>query len=183
MKFTPLKYNGILPKIDKSCFVAHNAIISGDVTIGENTGIWYNVVIRGDVAPVTIGKGTNIQDGTVIHTTRAGHLQNKTTEQSPTIIGDYVTIGHKALIHACIIDSLAFIGMGAIILDMAHIEEEGMVAAAALVTTKKTIKRGEIWAGNPAKLLRKMSEAEMLYIKTSADNYIELANEYKNISL
>ena len=174
-----LPYKNITPAIHKSAFIAPNATITGDVQIAEDTGIWFNVVIRGDVAPIKIGKGTNIQDGSIIHVSRANHIQNKTLDkQAPTIIGDFVTVGHLAMLHACIIEDLAFIGMSATVMDLARVESEGMVAAGAIITPKKIIKRGEIWAGNPGKLLRKMSEDEMRYIKQSADNYIELAKEY-----
>jgi len=179
MSFTPIKYRSILPKISDKALIAPNAIISGDIEIMENTNIWYNVVIRGDVAPIRIGKNTNIQDGTIIHVTRPNHLQNKTDENgAPTIIGDYVTIGHMAMIHACKIDSNAFIGMSSVIMDLVHIESEAMIAAGAVITPKKIIKRGEIWAGNPGKFLRKMSESEISYITKSAENYVELAKEY-----
>lgn len=179
MKFTPTPYRGILPKISKQALIAPNAIITGDTEITADVGIWYNVVIRGDVAPIKIGKGSNIQDNSVIHVSRANHVQNKTKDKcAPTIIGEYVTVGHMAVIHACTIEDRSFIGMGSVVMDLAHIETEAMVAAGAIVTPGKTVKYGEIWAGNPAKFLRKMSEAEIRFIKTSADNYVELAKEY-----
>ena len=180
-KFKPIEYNGILPKISDKALIAPNAIISGDVEIGENSGIWYNCVIRGDVAPIKIGKNTNIQDGSIVHVSRANHVQNKTGNQkASTIIGDYVTVGHMAMLHACIVEDYAFIGMSTTILDLATVETEAMVAAGSIVTPGKTVKRGEIWAGNPAKFFRKMSEAEIQYIAKSADNYLKLAKEYFN---
>jgi carbonic anhydrase/acetyltransferase-like protein (isoleucine patch superfamily) len=176
-----LPYRGIFPKIDQSAFVAHNAIISGDVEIGENSGIWYGCVLRGDVTKITIGKNTNIQDNTVIHGTRPNHAQNKTgSEGAPVIIGDNVTIGHGAIIHACIIEDNTFIGMGSIIMDLARVEEYGMLAAGAVLTPGKIIKSGQIWAGNPAKYFRDLNESERNYIKISANNYAELADEYKS---
>jgi len=178
-KFIPTPYNGILPKISEKAYIAPNATITGDTEIGDDSGIWYNVVIRGDVAPIRIGKGTNIQDGSVIHVSRANHVQNKTKgEKAPTIIGDYVTIGHMAMIHAATIEDRAFIGMSSLVMDLAYIETEAMVAGGAVIAPGKRIKRGEIWAGNPGRLLRKMSEAEIKFIQTSAENYIELAKEY-----
>lgn len=176
--FKPISYNNMTPDISGKALIAPNAIISGDVTIGECSNIWYNVVIRGDVAPITIGKDTNIQDGSIIHVTRANHIQNKTSKKSPTIIGSGVTIGHKAMLHACFIEDYSFIGMSSTIMDMARVETESMVAAGAIITPGKTIKRGEVWAGNPGKLLRKMSEEEIKFIKQSAENYILLAKEY-----
>jgi carbonic anhydrase/acetyltransferase-like protein (isoleucine patch superfamily) len=173
-----LPYKNILPKIADNALIADNAVITGDTTIGKSTNIWFNCVIRGDVAPITIGDGTNVQDGTIIHVTRAGHIQNKTTGQLPTIIGKGVTIGHMAMIHACTIEDHSFIGMNSIIMDGAIIESESMVAAGANITPGKTIKSGEVWAGNPGKFLRKMSEEEIRYIKKSEENYIKLAQEY-----
>ncbi|MBT4989299.1 MAG: gamma carbonic anhydrase family protein [Rickettsiales bacterium] len=174
-----IKYRDILPNISDKALIADNATITGDVTIGKNTNIWYGCVIRGDVAPIKIGSGTNVQDNSVIHVSRANHPTNKTGNLiAPTIIGKGVTIGHKALIHAATIDDYCFIGMGSIIMDLVHIEHEAMIAAGAVVTPKRHIKYGEIYAGNPAKLLRKMSEEEIRYIKTSEQNYIELALEY-----
>ena len=175
-----IKHNNILPDINLESFIACNAIISGDVTIGKNSGIWYGTVIRGDVAKIRIGNYTNIQDNSVVHVTRANHVQNKTGDEGgPTIIGDYVTIGHSAIIHACNINDYSFIGMGAIIMDLAIIEKYSMVAAGAVVTPGKIVKSGQIWAGNPAKYLRDLTEKERDYIKISAKNYWDLAKEYK----
>lgn len=175
-----LPYRGVFPTIDSSAFIAPNAIISGDVKIGKNVGIWYGCVIRGDVTSITIGDDTNIQDNTVLHGTRPNHAQNKTgAEGAPVIIGKGVTIGHNAIIHACIIEDHAFIGMGSIIMDLARVETYGMLAAGAVLTPGKVVKSGQIWAGNPAKYFRDLTGTEKDYIKTSAANYIELMNEYK----
>jgi carbonic anhydrase/acetyltransferase-like protein (isoleucine patch superfamily) len=175
-----LTYRGITPTVDKSSFIASTAIVSGDTIIGKNVGIWYGCVIRGDVAKIRIGDDTNIQDNTVIHVTRPHHAQNKTTgEGGPTIIGKGVTIGHNAIIHACLIDDYAFIGMGSIIMDLAKVESFGMLAAGAVLTPGKIVKSGQIWAGNPAKYFRDLTKVEKDYIKTSAENYCELAKEYK----
>ncbi|MCE3255222.1 MAG: hexapeptide transferase family protein [Rickettsiaceae bacterium] len=174
-----LTYRGIAPIIDKSSFIAPTAIVSGDTVIGKNVGIWYGCIIRGDVAKIRIGDDTNIQDNTVIHVTRPHHAQNKTSDEGgPTIIGKGVTIGHNAIIHACIIQDHAFIGMGSIIMDLAVVESYGMLAAGAVLTPGKVVKSGQIWAGNPAKYFRDLTEVERNYIKTSADNYIDLMREY-----
>lgn len=175
-----LPYRGILPTIDKSAFVAHNAIISGDTIIGKNSSIWYGCVVRGDVEKVRIGNNTNIQDNSVIHVTRAHHVANKTGDKgAPTIIGDNVTVGHNAIIHACIIEDNAFVGMGSVVMDQARIEPFGMLAAGAVLTPGKVIKSGQLWVGNPAKYFRDLTEIEKNFIKVSADNYAELAAEYK----
>ncbi len=178
-----LPYRNILPTIDFSSFVASSAIISGDVKIGKNSGIWYGCILRGDVTPIIIGDNTNIQDNSVLHGTRPHHAQNKTGDKgAPVIVGNNVTIGHKAIIHACIIEDNAFIGMGSIVMDLARVEEFGMLAAGAVLTPGKVVKSGQIWAGNPAKYFRDMSQAERDYMKISADNYAELGREYKGIT-
>ncbi len=175
-----ISYKTITPIIDSSAFIASNAVISGDTVIGKNSSIWYGCVIRGDVAKIRIGNYTNIQDNSVIHVTRANHLQNKTGDAGgPVIIGDNVTIGHHAIIHACIIEDNAFIGMGAIIMDLARIESFALVAAGAVITPGKIVKSGQIWGGNPAKYLRDLTKEEKDYILVSAKNYAELADEYK----
>lgn len=177
-----LPYRGKLPTVDSSAFVASTAILSGDVKIGKNSGIWYGCVIRGDVTKIVIGENTNIQDNTVLHGTRPNHAQNKTgAEGAPVMVGNNVTIGHNAIIHACTIKDNAFIGMGSIIMDLAVVEEYGMLAAGAVLTPGKVVKSGQIWAGNPAKYFRDMTEQEKNYIQISADNYAELAREYKEV--
>jgi carbonic anhydrase/acetyltransferase-like protein (isoleucine patch superfamily) len=164
-----LKYNKELPKIKENTFIADNARVIGRVRIGSETGIWFNVTIRGDVEPITIGNRTNIQDGSVIHVTRGGGI---------TTIGDNVTIGHMALIHAAEIQSNSFIGMGSMVMDNCVIEEYSWVAAGSLITNGKTIKSGEIWAGRPAKFFRKMTEDEKRHIDQSATNYVKHVYEY-----
>lgn len=164
-----LPYNNILPKIHKQSFVAPTAAIIGDVTIGKGSGIWFNSVVRGDVEPISIGENTNVQDGTVIHCTRGG---------GKTVIGNNVTIGHKALIHACTLEDASFVGMGAILMDGVVVETGGMIAAGSLVTPGKIIRKGEIWAGNPAKFFRALTQAEADFILVSAENYRKHVEEY-----
>jgi len=164
-----VEYKGIVPKIDSGAFIAPTAAIIGDVTIGKNSGVWFNCVIRGDVEPITIGENTNIQDGTVIHCTRNG---------GKTIIGNNVTVGHKALLHACHLMDECFIGMGAIIMDNAVVESGAMVAAGSLVTPNKIIRKGELWAGNPAKFFRHLKQEEKDFIMISANNYRKHVEEY-----
>lgn len=171
-KFIP--YNGIYPKISAEAFVAPSADIIGDVEIGSGSGIWFNCVLRGDVAQIRVGNRTNIQDGTVIHVTRNGH---------PTLIGSGITIGHKALLHACKLEDSCFIGMGATVMDDALVESGAMVAAGALVTPGKTVKKGQIWAGNPAKYFRDLSEKEAAFIAISENNYAIHAEEYLAMKL
>lgn len=177
-----LTYRDITPKVDSSAFVASTAIISGNVEIGKKSGIWFGCAVRGDVSKITIGENSNIQDNCVLHGTRPNHAQNKSGANGASVtIGDNVTIGHGAIVHACTIKNFAFVGMGAVVMDLAVIEENGMLAAGAVLTPKKVIKAGQIWAGNPAKYFRDMNQAEKDYMKVSADNYAELAAEYKEI--
>ena len=168
-----LPYFHALPKVSEQAYVAPSAYIVGDVEVGAGSGIWFGCSIRGDVAEVCIGKDTNIQDGTVIHVTRGGH---------PTIIGDGVTVGHQALLHACKLEDLCFVGMGATIMDDAVVESGAMVAAGALITPGKRVPSGEIWAGNPGKFFRKMTQAEIEHIAASRDNYVKHAAEYLSFS-
>lgn len=179
MKKNIFAYRNIMPRINETAFIANNSIISGDVVIGKNSSIWYNCVLRGDVTKIVIGENTNIQDGSIVHGTRPNHAQNKTgNEGAPVLVGNNVTIGHNAIIHACIIDDNAFIGMGSVIMDLARVESFAMLAAGGVLTPGKIIKSGEIWAGNPAKFFRNLTQIERDYIKISADNYQELAREY-----
>jgi carbonic anhydrase/acetyltransferase-like protein (isoleucine patch superfamily) len=162
------------PNIDKAAFIAPTAAIIGDVTIGANSGIWFNSVLRGDVEKIIIGNNTNIQDGSVIHDSRNGF---------PTKIGSYVTVGHKVLLQACTLEDYSFVGMGSIVMDRAIVESGGWVAAGSLVTEGKIIKSGEIWAGSPAKFFRKLTPAEQEWITTSANNYSKHAQEYLSMKL
>jgi carbonic anhydrase/acetyltransferase-like protein (isoleucine patch superfamily) len=175
-----ITYKKNKPLIDSTAFIAHTAIISGDTIIGRNSGIWYGCVLRGDVAKIRIGENTNIQDNCVLHGTRANHAQNKTgNEAAHVIVGNGVTIGHNAIIHACTIEDNCFIGMGSILMDLSRVEEFAMLAAGAVLTPGKVVKKGQIWAGNPAKYFRDLTDVEKEYITISANNYFELAMEYK----
>lgn len=162
-------FKGVLPKIGTRVFVAPGAAIIGDVTIAEDSSIWYNCTVRGDVNNVTIGARTNIQDGTVIHVSSV--LQG-------TYIGDDVTVGHMALLHACTVGNRAFIGMKACVMDGAIVEDEAMVAAGALVTPGKIVRTGELWAGAPARLMRPLTAAERADFTRSSHHYVRLASEY-----
>lgn len=160
---------GVSPTIHPEAFIAPGAAVIGDVHIGAGTGVWFGCVIRGDVAPIRIGSRTNIQDGTVIHVTR---------RTGPTTIGSGVTIGHSVLLHACTLEDNCFVGMRATIMDGAVVESGGWVAAGALVTPGKRIPKGQIWAGNPAKLFRYLTEEEQAFIAISAGDYAKHAEEY-----
>mgnify|MGYP001174728986 FL=1 len=158
------------PKINETAFIAKSAAIIGAVKIGEDCSIWHHTTIRGDANYVIIGKGTNLQDSSVVHIDSA---------RFPTIIGNYVTIGHSAIIHACTLENHSFIGMGAIIMDGAVVNSYSMVAAGALVTPGKNVPRGELWAGSPAKKMRDLTLDEFKMIETSAERYIEVGRAAK----
>jgi len=160
---------GVMPTISPKAFIAPGAAVIGDVHIGEDSGVWFGCVIRGDVNIIRIGARTNIQDGTVIHVTR---------KTGPTIIGSGITIGHSVLLHACTLENDCFIGMRATIMDGAVVESGAWVAAGALVTPGKRIPKGQIWAGNPAKFLRNMTPEETAFIPVSCENYVKHAREY-----
>lgn len=162
-------YQGIEPKIDETCFIAETADIIGKVTIGKNSNVWFGTVIRADENEVTIGKNTNIQDGTVVHI----------GSNAPTIIGNNVTIGHKALIHGCKIGDNTLIGMGAIVLDGAEIGEYTLLGAGSLVPPGKKIPSGVLAMGSPAKVVRELSDEEKENLVQSALKYVKTANNYK----
>jgi carbonic anhydrase/acetyltransferase-like protein (isoleucine patch superfamily) len=179
MPGTVLPMNGIWPSIDASAFVAETAVIIGDVEIGPNSSVWYGCVLRGDVNRIRVGARTNIQDGTIVH---VNHDPNgpylETGGGTPTHIGDDITIGHMALIHACTLESGCFIGMRATVMDEAVIEGGAMVAAGALVTPTKRVPTGELWGGSPAKRMRALTDDERAHLDYSARNYARLAARY-----
>jgi carbonic anhydrase/acetyltransferase-like protein (isoleucine patch superfamily) len=165
-----LPYQGTLPTIDAECFIAPNATVIGDVVIGKGTNVWFNVVIRGDVHEIRIGERTNIQDGTIVHVTEG---------KFGTYIGSDITIGHGAVLHACTLEDGCFVGMGATILDGAVVESGAMVAAGAVVTPGKRVKKGELWAGNPAKMMRELKPEDVAFFPKSAAKYVALADRYR----
>ena len=172
-----LKYKNSFPKIDKTVFVAVGVVSVGDVIIEEKSSIWFNSVVRADVNYIKIGKKCNIQDGTVVHVSSYG-FSAKGEKGSPTIISDNVTIGHNATIHACEIGVNSLIGMGAVILDQAKIEEFCLIAAGALITPGTLVKSRELWAGSPAKFVRKISQKEEKLLINTPNVYFNLSKEF-----
>ncbi len=161
-------YKEHTPDLKKAAFVAESAEIAGEVYAEDDSSFWFHVSVRGDLAPVYIGKGSNVQDNTVLHV----------ADDLPVKIGDNVTIGHNAIIHACSIGDNCLIGMGAIVLDGAEIGEESIVGAGALVTQHKKFPPRSLLIGSPAKVARELSQEEVDAIGRNAAEYIDLATEY-----
>ena len=163
---------GITPQIGKDCFLAENAVIIGDVVIGDECSIWYNTVLRGDVNSIRVGNNVNIQDGTVIHTLY---------EKSVTEIGDNVSIGHNVTIHGATVKDYALVGMGSTILDHAVIGEGAIVAAGSLVLANTVIDPGTVWGGVPAKFIKQVDPAQAKELNQKiAHNYKMYASWYKD---
>jgi carbonic anhydrase/acetyltransferase-like protein (isoleucine patch superfamily) len=167
---TVFSLDGVTPIIAPDAFIAPTAAVIGDVVIGSETGIWFHCLVRGDMNSIRIGARTNIQDGTVIHIDSG---------EFSTFIGDDVTVGHNAVIHACTLKNRAFVGISATVLDGAVIEEGGMLAAGGLLTPGKVIGPNEMWTGSPAKLRRVMDAAERARFDRNADVYRELARRFR----
>lgn len=168
-------FNGIAPKIGKSVFIDDSAVVIGDVTLGDEVSIWPTTVLRGDVERIVIGDGTNVQDGSILHVTHAGPY---TAQGHPLLIGNNVTIGHRAVVHACTVGDYCLIGIGAIIMDGAVLEDYVMLGAGALVPPGKTLESGYLYVGAPAKPSRPLTESEKEFLAYSARQYIRLKNEY-----
>jgi carbonic anhydrase/acetyltransferase-like protein (isoleucine patch superfamily) len=169
------KFNGILPTIGHSTYIDDTAVVIGNVTLGNNVSIWPTTVIRGDVESITIGDDTNIQDGSVLHVTHYGKFTNR---GYPLTVGKGVTVGHRAIAHACTIGDYCLIGMGAIIMDDAIIEDYVMLGAGALVPSGKTLESGHLYVGSPAKLVRPLKDSEREFLVYSSQHYVELKNKY-----
>jgi len=166
-----LSYRNHLPTVSPDAFVAANATLIGQVEIGARANIWFGCVLRGDLAAIHVGALTNVQDGTVVHVS--------SVKNGDTWIGERVTIGHMALIHACRLEDRSFVGMKACVMDGAVVETGAWIAAGAVVTPGKRVKSGELWAGTPARFLRPVTAEEMHYIETLPERYAELAEQYR----
>ncbi len=168
-------YKGILPKIGSSTYVAEEASLIGDVTVGNDVSIWPMVVVRGDVNVITIGDRTNIQDGSVLHV----------THDHPDIPGGYglkigrnVTVGHKVILHGCTVEDDTLIGMGAIVMDGAVVRSNVLLGAGSLVPPGKVLDSGHLWLGSPARKVRALNQKELDWIAYSAGHYVKLKDDY-----
>ncbi len=162
-------YRGRMPRVHQTAYIDDSAQVIGDVEIGEESSVWMVVVIRGDVHRIRIGRRSNVQDGTVIHVMRDTHA---------TTVGDEVTIGHAAVIHGCTIEDRCLIGMGAILLNGAHVGRDSIVAAGALVVERMEIPARSLVMGSPARVKRSVTDAEVAEIRSYADRYVQYRLDY-----
>lgn len=162
-------FSGKIPVIDESAFIAENASIIGDVTVGKGSSVWYSAVLRGDMCKITIGENSNIQDNATVHVGM----------QAPAVIGNGVTIGHNALVHGATIGDNVLVGMGSAVLDGAVIGENSIVAAGAVVTAKTQVPPNSLVAGIPATVIKELSPQQIMGNKMNAMGYVTLANKYK----
>ncbi len=172
-------YLDTLPVLGKRVLLQPSCQVIGDVTIGDDSSVWCNTVLRGDVNRIVIGRGTNIQDLTM------GHVSHKTEakpEGSPLIVGDYVTVGHAVVLHGCTIGNECLIGIGSIILDDVVIPDRVMIGAGSLVAPSKVLESGMLYMGRPAKAVRPLTEKEIAHLRYSAEHYMRLKDDYLNPS-
>jgi carbonic anhydrase/acetyltransferase-like protein (isoleucine patch superfamily) len=160
---------GTPPRVHPTAFIAPGAAVFGDVTVGEEASIWFQATARGDINRIIVGPRSNVQDGAVLHVADEYHCE----------IGELVTVGHKAVVHACTIEDEVLVGMGAIILDGARIGARSIIGAGALVTGGKQIPPGSLVLGSPAKVVRALTEEEQRGIRVWADRYVTLSRAYR----
>ncbi|WJV53525.1 gamma carbonic anhydrase family protein [Prodigiosinella aquatilis] len=168
-------FKGIVPITGERVMIDPSSVVIGEVTLADDVSIWPLVTIRGDVNRIHIAARTNIQDGSVLHVT---HCSEKNLQGNPLIIGENVTIGHKAMLHGCTIGNRVLIGMGSIILDGAIIEDDVMIGAGSLVSPGKVLEKGYLYLGSPAKKIRPLSPLEIEGLLYSANNYVLWKDEY-----
>ncbi|MEI6815946.1 MAG: gamma carbonic anhydrase family protein [Bacteroidota bacterium] len=162
---------GLTPKFGENCYLADNATVIGEVTMGNDCSVWFNAVVRGDVNSITIGNRVNVQDGAVIHCTY---------QKAKTVIGNNVSIGHNALVHGCTLMDNVLVGMGAIVMDHAVVESNCIIAAGAVVLENTHIESGSIYAGVPAKKVKELSiEQIRKLIEGIADNYVMYSDWFR----
>lgn len=168
-------FNNHIPSLGTATYIDQSAVIIGQVTLGDHVSVWPMAVIRGDVASIKIGTKTNIQDGAVLHVSHAGQY---TPKEAPLEIGEGVTIGHRAIVHACTIGDYCLIGIGTIILDNAQIEDYVMLGAGSLVTSGKVLESGYLYVGAPAQKVRRLSIEERDFLEYSSAHYAQLKDQY-----
>jgi carbonic anhydrase/acetyltransferase-like protein (isoleucine patch superfamily) len=178
------KFENHFPKIHPTAYIDETALVSGEVEIGEDSSVWPMTVIRGDVNYIKIGKRSNIQDASMLHVTHAPNEHSEKIGAAQTgyalVIGDDVTVGHKAMLHACTIGDRVLVGMSATVMDGVIVEDETIIAAGSLVPPRKTLESGYLWVGNPAKKSRELTDKEKKYLKYSAEHYVRLKDRTAN---
>jgi carbonic anhydrase/acetyltransferase-like protein (isoleucine patch superfamily) len=170
-------YLDTTPVLGERIYLHPSCQVIGDVKIGDDSSVWCNTVLRGDVNRIVVGRGTNVQDLTM------GHVSHKTPEKpdgSPLIIGDYVTVGHSVILHGCNIGNECLIGMGSIIMDDVLIPDRVMIGAGSLVSPGKMLEGGMLYMGRPAKAVRALTQEELAYLRYSAEHYIRVKDDYLN---
>jgi len=165
-----LPVRGVQPVFGQNCFLAPNATVVGDVTMGDECSVWFNAVVRGDVHSIAIGHRTNIQDGAVIHCTY---------QKYQTTIGSYVSVAHNAVVHGCTLEDEVLVGMGAIVMDGAVVQRGAIVAAGAIVLQHTVVEAGSIYAGNPAKFIKKVSPEQAEVFRRTANHYVMYKEWFK----
>lgn len=168
------KYKGIAPQVHATAWVDESAVVIGKCVLAEDVSIWPNATLRGDVNDIQIGARSNIQDGSVVHTTH----ESETSKGSKCLVGADVTIGHNAVLHGCIIEDECLIGMGAVVLDNAVVKKNVLVGANSLVPPGKVLESGYLYVGLPVKQVRPLTEKELAFFKYSATHYVKLKNDY-----
>lgn len=168
-------YKGVSPQLGERVKVDISSVVIGDVRLADDVAIWPLVAIRGDVNRVTIGKRSNIQDGCVLHVT---HKSAANPEGHPLVIGEDVTVGHKAMLHGCTIGNRVLVGMGTIVLDGVVVEDDVMIGAGSLVAPGKRLESGHLYLGSPARKARPLTEAEIAGLLYSANNYVGWKDDY-----
>jgi carbonic anhydrase/acetyltransferase-like protein (isoleucine patch superfamily) len=168
---TVRSFEKFTPKVAKTAYIDQSAHVSGDVVIGEHSSVWPTSVLRGDVHRIRIGDYTNIQDGSILHVTHDSPFQ---PQGADLIIGNYVTVGHRVILHGCSVGDYCLVGMGSIILDNAVIHPHAIVGAGSLVPSGKELAGGFLWLGTPARKIRELTEDEMKFFEYSANHYRQL---------
>jgi len=169
-------FESVTPEVASSTYIDESALVIGNVEIGEDSSVWPMCVVRGDIHHIRIGHSTNIQDGSILHVT---HDSEYKAGGSPLMIGNEVTVGHQATLHACTIEDHCLIGIGSIVLDGAVIERGAMLGAGSLVNPGKHIEGGYLWLGRPARRVRELTEKEKAYLNYSAAHYVKLQRRYQ----
>lgn len=164
-----------IPKIGNDVYIDSQAVVIGDVTLGDDVSVWPMAVIRGDVNSISIGNSCSIQDGAILHVTHDGPY---TPSGKPLRLGQGVTVGHQAVLHGCTIDDYCLIGMGALVLDAVHVNERVMIGAGSVVTPGKILESGYLYLGNPARQVRQLTSTELEQLEYSAKHYVRLKNRY-----